>query len=284
MPARAVSATVHGDVIVRDLVRKMPAGRVVLDGVSATFLGGALTAVIGANGTGKSTLARVLAGVDRPDSGSVIRPGRATFFAPERVPALPACSLRNLAAGLAPALGSARGVWRPRLGAALDAIGFTHLPDTPLQRLSKGNVQKAYVALAYALQPSFALLDEPTTGLDPLSRTAAGELLRAVAADGGAVVVTAHERVGFADAQLRLADGHLTVLDPVSVERYVVDLALSADSWTFWDGAHAGPSYTVLARSTSQNVLRLLVDAATLPVVLRAALDQGDAVTRVVPE
>lgn len=262
----------------------MPAGRVVLDGVNAEFRRGDVTAVIGANGTGKSTLARVLAGVDRPNSGSVTRPVRAAFFAPERVPALPSCSLRTLAAGLAPTLGSPRGVWRPRLAAALDALGFTHLPDTPLQRLSKGNLQKAYVALAYALQPSVALLDEPTTGLDPSSRTAAGELLRAVAAGGGAVVVTAHERVGFADVQLRLVDGHLTVFDPVSVERFVVDLALSAASWTFWDGKHAGLSYTVLARSTSQNVLRLLVDAATLPVVLRAALDQGDAVTRVVHE
>ncbi|MFC8101405.1 ATP-binding cassette domain-containing protein [Streptomyces sp. NPDC057363] len=172
----------------------------VLRGVDLDVTPGTLVRVEGTNGTGKSTLLRLLAGIDAPTEGRVTGRPR-TAYVPERFPpALPftaAAYLTHLGTvhGLSRrAAARAAGQWLERLGAA----GYA---STPLARLSKGTSQKVAVAQALLAEPELLVLDEAWTGLDAEAR---GELERAVAertASGGAVVFVDHDPRRLADAQ-----------------------------------------------------------------------------------
>ncbi|MGV9619669.1 ABC transporter ATP-binding protein [Streptomyces tendae] len=183
----------------------------VLRGVDLAVEPGALVRVEGANGTGKSTLLRLLAGIDAPTEGRVTGRPR-TAYVPERFPpALPFTAARYLTHlgtvhGLSRrAAARAAGQWLERLGAA----GYA---DTPLTRLSKGSSQKVAVAQALLAEPELLVLDEAWTGLDADARA---ELERAVAeqaAAGGSVVFVDHDPgrlAGASDAVYCVRDGTL---------------------------------------------------------------------------
>lgn len=180
----------------------------VLRGVDLAVPPGALVRVEGGNGTGKSTLLRLLARLDRPNAGRITGRPR-TAYVPERFPpALPFTAVEYLTHlgtvhGLSRrAAADAAGQWLERLGAS----GYAH---TPLARLSKGSSQKVAVAQALLAGPGLLVLDEAWTGLDTEARA---ELDRAVAertAAGGAVVFVDHDPRRLAD----LADATYTVRD-----------------------------------------------------------------------
>ncbi|QEU91163.1 ABC transporter ATP-binding protein [Streptomyces kanamyceticus] len=164
----------------------------VLRGVDLGIGGGSLVRIEGANGTGKSTLLRLLAGIDAPSEGR--REGRPrTAFVPERFPA----SLPFSAVGYLTHMGRVHGLAR---GAAersaeqwLERFGAGGYARTPLAELSKGSSQKVAVAQALLADPELLVLDEAWTGLDAAARA---ELDRAVAerrAAGGAVVFVDHD-------------------------------------------------------------------------------------------
>ncbi|MGW7336094.1 ABC transporter ATP-binding protein [Streptomyces sp. NPDC054808] len=202
-------------------------GTWVLRGVNLGVVPGTLVRVEGSNGTGKSTLLRLLAGIDAPTEGRVTGRPR-TAYVPERFPpALPFTAARYLTHlgtvhGLSrPAAARAAGQWLERLGAA----GYA---DTRLSRLSKGGSQKVAVAQALLAEPELLVLDEAWTGLDADARE---ELERAVAertAAGGAVVFVDHDPrrlAGTADAVYTVRDGALhrrTAPEPVAAGPRVV--------------------------------------------------------------
>lgn len=171
----------------------------VLRGVELDVAPGTLVRVEGTNGTGKSTLLRLLAGIDAPTEGRVTGRPR-TAYVPERFPpALPFTALQYLTH-----LGSVHGL--PRRSAAraagewLERLGAGEYAGTPLARLSKGSSQKVAVAQALLAEPELLVLDEAWAGLDAEAR---GELERAVAertAAGGAVVFVDHDPRRLADA------------------------------------------------------------------------------------
>lgn len=163
-----------------------------LRSVSFGLHAGDLVRIEGANGTGKSTLLRLVAGIDAPTEGRVTGRPR-TAYVPERFPAaLPFTAVGYLTHmgrvhGLAKEA-AARGAkeWLERFGAGSHA-------RTPLSELSKGSSQKVAVAQALLAGPELLVLDEAWTGLDAAAR---GELDRAVAervVEGGAVVFVDHD-------------------------------------------------------------------------------------------
>jgi ABC-type multidrug transport system ATPase subunit len=250
----------RGDLVATGVGCRLRPGRSILTGVSATFPAGEVTAIVGSNGSGKSTFARILAGIDRPSAGQVTRPSGRVVFVPERAPALAGCSARALAHALR-SRAEARGAVDRRLAAALEAMGYSHAATTSLGRLSKGNLQKAHLAVAYAVRPTVAILDEPATGLDVAARTAANDILRQVADDGAVVVVTAHTEASAADRNLRLEQGGLIA---------------SLDA--------AGRSYRVVLETAGEPDHRVVVvPREQLGAFVVAAMDRGDVVSRVEP-
>ncbi|MFE5299052.1 ABC-F family ATP-binding cassette domain-containing protein [Streptomyces sp. NPDC056632] len=167
--------------------------RRVLDGVDLAVDRGSRLVVLGLNGTGKTTLLRLLAGQETPDSGRVVHGHglRLGFFAQEHETLDPARTVRENLAAAAPHLtdGEVRGVLGAFLFRGDDA-------DKPAGVLSGG--EKTRLALAGLVHSgaNVLLLDEPTNNLDPASRD---EVLAAVGTYPGAIVMVTHD-VGAIDA------------------------------------------------------------------------------------
>lgn len=206
------------------------AGAPTLVDVSLTVPFGAVVALVGPSGAGKTTLADLLLGLNRPDKGAVLVDGVALDtvdlaswrceigFVPQEVWLLHDTVRRNVTLG-DPAIDDGQ------VRAALDAAGvgdvIDALPDgldTVVgergSRFSGGQRQRLAIARALARRPRLLVLDEPTSALDAESEAA---LCRTVAALGGAVtvLVISHRPalVDIADIVYRMADGRIIGAD-----------------------------------------------------------------------
>jgi len=157
-------------------------GRAILDDVTLEIAAGELVAVLGANGSGKTTLLRVLAGLRRPEGGTVALDGEPLAGLGRReiarrlaiVPQFPSVELGFTALevvlmGRAPharGLGLARSADLTVARRAMDELEVAHLAGRPLDTLSGGERQRVVLARALAQQGRLLLLDEPTTALD----------------------------------------------------------------------------------------------------------------------
>lgn len=175
-----------------DEVAKAYRGRPALRPTSLGVAPGQVVALVGPNGAGKSTLLRLLAGLERPDSGTVSRRA-ATGWVPQ-------------AGGLDPYLrpvehvelfGAARGLGRAdarREGGRLAAALAWDLEGAPVAgRLSGGTAQKLRMVVALVGSPRLLLADEPYQGLDADSTHRFWDLLWAVCEDGAGAVVSSHD-------------------------------------------------------------------------------------------
>ncbi|MEU8181507.1 metal ABC transporter ATP-binding protein [Micromonospora sp. NPDC049044] len=183
-------------------------GRPVLRDVSLTVTAGEVVAILGANGSGKSTLIRAVLGLVPLSAGSVTlfdRPLRRfrqwarIGYVPQRLGAgggVPATVREVVASGRL----ARRGVLRPpgradraAVDAALLAVGLADRAGDPVATLSGGQQQRTLIARALAGQPELLVLDEPTAGVDAASQEAFASALRDFVADGGTVLLVAHE-------------------------------------------------------------------------------------------
>jgi zinc/manganese transport system ATP-binding protein len=178
----------------------------VLDGLSATFPAGAVTALTGPNGSGKSTLLDALAGVLDPSAGRVTGlPADGVAYVTQAVPptALPLTVRATVAMGR----WRRRPWWRPPgrddrriVDAQLERMAIGGLADRPLEELSGGQRQRTLVALGLAQGSRVVLVDEPTAGVDRDSAALVVAALAAEAARGVVVVHAAHDAAAIAAA------------------------------------------------------------------------------------
>jgi len=184
-------------------------GRRVLEDVDLELGEGEFVAVAGPNGGGKTTLMRIVLGLERPSRGTALLYGEpAHRFSGSR--ALGYLAQRSHAGGDAPAtvrevvsagrLASGRLLGRLRLddrrlvSEAIGRVGLDAVADTPVRTLSGGMQQRAFIAKALAGQPSLLVLDEPTTGVDAESQESLAELLATLHVDLGVTIVyVSHE-------------------------------------------------------------------------------------------
>jgi len=134
----------------------------VLEGARLQVNRGEIVTLIGPNGAGKTTLVRVVLGLLKPDRGQVWRqPKLRVGYMPQKLhvdATLPLSVLRFLR--LVP------GVDRARALAALAEVGAGHVIDSPLQRISGGEMQRVLLARALLREPQLLVLDEPVQGVD----------------------------------------------------------------------------------------------------------------------
>jgi heme exporter protein A len=174
--------------------------RHVLQGVSLTLRPRELLHVSGPNGTGKTTLLRVVSGLLRPEQGSVSWLGRSiTTFRTEyqadlayasHEPALKSdlTAIENLRF----AVGLKRRVAAAELRAALNRTGVGACADLPARVLSAGQRRRVAMARVLAMNASVWLLDEPYTNLDASGAELLSGLLHAHVEGGGLALVVAH--------------------------------------------------------------------------------------------
>ncbi|MFC0035881.1 ATP-binding cassette domain-containing protein [Cardiobacterium valvarum] len=156
-----------------------------LDNISLTLPRGATTGLIGPDGVGKSTLLGIIAGVRRIQSGQVrvldgdMTRARDRLALSHRIAYMPQGLGRNLYPTLsvyenidfhARLFGLDRRERRARIQRLLDATGLAPFPDRAAGKLSGGMKQKVSLCCALVHSPDLLILDEPTTGVDPLSR------------------------------------------------------------------------------------------------------------------
>lgn len=189
-------------------------GRVALHAVSGTFSTGTVTALIGGDGAGKTTLLRLLAGRVPLSSGTAagLPVNRKHLgYQPADSGVWRQLSVTENVDFVARAHRLPRETARPHTEALLAQAGLSEVRHRLAGRLSGGMRQKLGVILANLHRPGLVLLDEPTTGVDPISRAEVWGMLTAAAADGATVVfsTTYVDEAVRAQQVLLLADGEL---------------------------------------------------------------------------
>jgi heme exporter protein A len=180
--------------------------RHVLKGVSIQVRPGELLHVSGPNGTGKTTLLRVVSGLLRPEQGVVswlgrsIESSRAEYHAALAYSSHEAALKSDLTAleNLRFSVGLKRRVTLQALRAALDRTGVAACADLPARVLSAGQRRRVAMARVVAMNAALWLLDEPYSNLDSAGTELMSELLRGHVEGGGLALVVAHH-----DLQLR---------------------------------------------------------------------------------
>jgi putative ABC transport system ATP-binding protein len=197
--------------------------RVLLDDASLEIDAGELVAVWGMRGSGRTTLLRLAAGIDAPDSGSVHFDGRDLAKHGDEVlgheigfcqkafrTAAGRAAIDEVLVGLL-VNGATRALARARALAALERVGGERLGARRLSELDSGERVRLSIAHALALAPRLLVIDEPVAGVDLHERDGILLLLRSLADEGIAVLMTVGELTGLsgADRSLTLGDGEL---------------------------------------------------------------------------
>lgn len=265
---------------------------VAVDRVDLRVEPGSVCGLLGPNGAGKTTLLRLLLGLVRPDAG------RIEFFGREPAPAAgldgvagfveeprfyPYLSARQTLDLLAQLDGA--GAER-RTDELLDVVGLDHkVANRRVGGYSTGMRQRLGLAVAMLSSPRLLLLDEPTTGLDPTGASEMRDVVRRLAAEGTAVVLSSHDMGAVADVCTTVTilssgrvvwDGSMARLEaeaPAPEYR----LETSDDAKTLAQSeAHSG----VRARKNGQSGLVIEADRDSLDRFVLALAAEGIAVRR----
>ncbi|WP_408889077.1 ABC transporter ATP-binding protein [Myxococcus faecalis] len=174
-----------------------------VDDVSFQLEAGSILGFIGPNGAGKSTTLRILATLDAPTSGEVLLGGHSLVDTPDKVRPLIGympdrygtyddVTVFEFLDFFARAYGLTGAKRRQRVESVMGFTGLGPLADKLTTALSKGMRQRVALGRTLLHDPRLLLLDEPADGLDPRARIELRELLRALADQGKAVIISSH--------------------------------------------------------------------------------------------
>ena len=171
-------------------------GREILHGLSFTLPAGSVTGLLGPSGCGKTTLMRTLVGVQRYDgearvlghepAAPAIR-GRVGYVTQDQAVYTDLTARQNLRYFASLAGSRARD-----LDEVLDVVGLTALADRPVSTYSGGEAGRVSLACALVADPDLLVMDEPTVGLDPVTREELWTTFHALAERGSTLLVSSH--------------------------------------------------------------------------------------------
>lgn len=266
-----------------------------VDDVSFTIAEGETYGLLGPNGAGKTTTISMITGVLERDAGEVVVDGiamsaRATAakrlvgYVPQELALYPDLTGRENLRFFA----SLYGAGRRRVDHVLDVVGLAERADDLAREYSGGMKRRLNVAIGLLHEPRLLVLDEPTAGVDPQSRNQIIENVRALAAQGVAILYTTHymeeaerlcDRVGIIDSGRLVAEGARRELVERLGERDRISLRLDGDLARAMSAL--GAMRDVQAVAAHGTGLELVVGDASecLPVVL-SAISAAGAVVR----
>lgn len=219
--------------IARDLHHRL-GGTEILHGIDLELGAGEFLAITGPSGCGKSTLLTLLAGLERPGSGTVLWAGEELAGRSERelsrhrlldvgfvfqrfhlldtLTLLDNVAMPGLMARRAP-----RREVRERALELMERLDVAHLAERGVGEASGGQLQRVAIARALINRPRLVVADEPTGALDSAAGTGVMEALEAVVGDGAALVLVTHDHSVAARAHRRvaMADGRIVVGEPL---------------------------------------------------------------------
>jgi ABC-2 type transport system ATP-binding protein len=234
-----------------------------VDDVSFTVEAGTILGFIGPNGAGKSTTMRILATLDVPTNGDVLLEGKSAVDHPDRA--------RPLIGYMPDRYGTyddmtvlefldffarayrLKGKERiERVRSVMDFTGLLPLQGKLTSELSKGMKQRVALGRTLLHDPKLLILDEPADGLDPRARIELRELLKALAAQGKAVLISSHiltELSEICDSCAIIEQGRLLATGPVHeiLARHAGTTATSELVMRVWKGSESLDA--VLARA-----------------------------------
>ncbi|GHE70719.1 ABC transporter ATP-binding protein [Streptomyces cellulosae] len=208
---------------VRDLTKEYGTRRAV-DDLTFTVPPGRVTGFLGPNGAGKSTTMRLVLGLDRPTSGSARLGGRPYASLPQPLRTVGALLDADAALGSRTGrdhlrvLAATHRIPDRRVDEVLEETGLTPAARRRVRTYSLGMRQRLGIAAALLGDPEVLMLDEPSNGLDPEGIVWIRGLLRRLADEGRAVLVSSHlmnETASFADHLVVLGRGRLLADTPM---------------------------------------------------------------------
>jgi heme exporter protein A len=185
-------------------------GREVFRGLDFDAAAGEAVAVTGANGAGKTSLLRLIAGLLTLGGGSITLAGghgeltlaEQAHYLGHRDALKPSLTVAENLAFWADFLGGSSGA-----PSTLAAVGLDHIADLPAAFLSAGQRRRLSMARLLAVQRPVWLLDEPTSALDAAGQKVFAELMTGHLGRGGLIIAATHLPLGIAARELRIGDG-----------------------------------------------------------------------------
>jgi ABC-2 type transport system ATP-binding protein len=269
--------------------RKTPR-REAINGLNLEVTEGQICGLLGPNGAGKTTTLKCILGLVNPDSGKISVFGSEGIRAEARkkigfLPEQPYFELyltpRKLLTYFGKLFGIEPSAVETRISHLLSLVGLSDEGDLSLDRFSKGMLQRMGIAQALINEPEFLILDEPSSGLDPLGKIQVREILEGLQRGGTTILISSHQLseiedvcdgVVIIDKGRNVASGSLLELLQSAEEYQIVlakqlpDLSISLPPSALWD---------------NEERLRLTVKEEDLDATLKRIIDGGGSITEV---
>ena len=186
-------------------IKKSYGERKILSGLDLVFSRNEITGILGPNGAGKTTLFSILTGITKPDEGKIKLDGMditkipihkrskaGLVYLPQDSSIFRGLSVENNIKAILQIREKDSEVIKKRLNYLLSAFSLSHLRYSRATSLSGGERRKVEIARALAADPKFLMLDEPFSGIDPISVTEIMEIIKKLKSIGIGVIITDH--------------------------------------------------------------------------------------------
>ena len=202
----------------------------IIDGVDVSFKEGQITAILGGNGAGKSTMLKLIAGIIEPVRGKIISNKRIIMLPQDPKAVFTEVSIEEELAEVL--MDKGNGIYnnmpmedkREIVEQIIEEFGLNDIRKNNPYDISGGQQEKLAIAKVLLLKPEVLLLDEPTNGLDPYFKKTLGKLLKKINADGVTIIIVSHDLEfvdSFCDDVIMLFDRKVAAQD--STHKFLSD-------------------------------------------------------------
>ncbi|UAC49760.1 ABC transporter ATP-binding protein [Bacillus aquiflavi] len=213
-----------GKLVELENISKAYTNKKIFSDISLTIYENQIVAILGGNGTGKSTLLRMIAGLEQPSSGKVGFPNKKIKigYVPERFPKLLRFTPSEYLNYIGKIGGISKEYLKERIPYLLHRFKLEKLDDRWIRDLSKGNIQKVGILQAILTKPALLILDEPVSGLDLNAQQELLTVIKELKQQGTTIILTYHESNIFDDIIEKtyyLNNGSISMDNPIKNEK-----------------------------------------------------------------